>query len=193
MGHGVSIPNRLLRTASAVLFVCLFASCCVVRADKPVKVKKENRRAESHEIESLEQTWLRALMKGDTAVLEKLMSDDFLAISANGNLSDKTQYLQRVSSGTNAFRSIDIMDIKVRVQPSSAVVVSQVRIVGQLDSRPVNGIFRYTKVYGRAPGGQWHVLNLEATRVSDVNPDGSDMHPGMPLNGHPNAHPISLK
>ena len=183
MTHGVSIPDRLLRTACAVLSVCLLMGCCVARADKPVKLKKENRRAESHEIESIEQTWLHALVKSDTASLEKLMADDFLAISANGNLSDKSQYLLRVSSGVNTFRSIDVMDIKVRVQPSSAVVVSQVRLVGQLDGRPVNGIFRYTKVYGRGPGGQWHVLNLEATRVSGLNPDGSDMHPGMPLHG----------
>jgi hypothetical protein len=69
------------------------------------------------------------------------------------------------------------------VQTSAAVVVSQVRVVGQLDGHPVNGVFRYTKVYGRMPNGQWHVLNLEATRVS--GPDEMGMHRGMPLSMRP--------
>jgi ketosteroid isomerase-like protein len=180
----IDIPFRSTRAVAAVLCLLLCGSVVLTAfADNPVKPKKENRRAESHQIESLEQNWLHALTKADTAVLEKLMADDFLAISANGTLSDKQQYLQRVSSGINAFTSIDVMDIKVRMQPSAAVVVSQVRVVGQLDSHPVNAIFRYTKVYGRAPNGQWRVLNLEATRVS--GPDEMGMHRGTPLSLRP--------
>lgn len=178
------IPFCSTRKVSSVLCLLLCGSIVLSAfADKPPKQKKENRRAESHQIELLEQNWLHALTKADTAVLERLMADDFLAISANGTLSDKQQYLQRVSSGINAFTTIDVMDIKVRMQPAAAVVVSQVRVLGQLDSHPVNAVFRYTKVYGRAPNGQWHVLNLEATRVS--GPDEMGMHRGTPLSLRP--------
>ncbi|MEG9432456.1 nuclear transport factor 2 family protein [Terriglobus sp. ADX1] len=181
----MDIPFRYTRAVAAVLCLLLCGSVVLnACADKPAKPKKENRRAESHQIELLEQSWLQALTKSDTTVLEKLMSDDFLAISANGTLSDKQQYLQRVTSGINSFRSIDVMDIKVRMQPSAAVVVSQVRVLGQLDSHPVNAVFRYTKVYGRAANGQWRVLNLEATRVS--GPDEMGMHRGTPLSMRPN-------
>lgn len=184
MGFLVSIPKCFARLAAAIAVGCLLAGSAHAY-DKPFKLKKENRRAESHQIESLEQAWLQALMKRDMPTLEKLMADDFLAISSNGTLSDKTQYLQRVSSGVNTFTSIDVMDMKVRVQPSAAVVVSQVRLLGQLDGHAVNGVFRYTKVYGRSATGQWHVLNLEATRVSGLHPDGSDMHTGRPLDRVP--------
>ncbi|MEZ2348078.1 nuclear transport factor 2 family protein [Terriglobus sp. RCC_193] len=180
----MDIPSRSTHAVAAVLCLLLCGSVVLSAcADKPAKPKKENRRAESHQIEMLEQSWLQALTKADTAVLEKLMAEDFLAISANGTLSDKQQYLQRVSTGVNSFRSIDVMDIKVRMQPSAAVVVSQVRVLGQLDSHPVNAVFRYTKVYGRASNGQWRVLNLEATRVS--GPDEMGMHRGMPLSRKP--------
>ena len=176
----VTIPVRISRTLAVTLCAFVFSGACLsALADKPMKPKKENRRADSHLIEVMEQDWLHALTKPDTAVLEKLMSEDFLAISANGTLSDKQQYLHRVSDGVNHFASIDLMDIKVRVQPSAAVVVSQVRVVGKLDGHPVNGVFRYTKVYDRTPNGQWHVVNLEATRVS--GPDEMGMHRGMPL------------
>jgi ketosteroid isomerase-like protein len=180
----ITIPVRTSRAVATTLCAFVIAGACLsALADKPAKPKKENRRADSHQIESLEQDWLHALTKADTAVLEKLMAEDFLAISANGTLSDKQQYLHRVTDGINRFASIDIMDMKVRVQPSAAVVVSQVRVVGQLDGHPVNGVFRYTKVYGRMPNGQWHVLNLEATRVSGRDETG--MHRGMPLSMRP--------
>lgn len=180
----ITIPARISRTVAGTLCAFVVGGACLsALADKPLKPKKENRRADSHQIESLEQDWIHALTKSDTVVLEKLMAEDFLAISANGTLSDKQQYLHRVSDGINRFASIDIMDMKVRVQPSAAVVVSQVRMLGQLDGHPVNGVFRYTKVYGRTSNGQWHVLNLEATRVS--GPDELGMHRGMPLSLHP--------
>ncbi len=176
----LTLPARITHTVAATLCAVLMSGACLsALADKPMKQKKENRRAESHLIEAMEQDWIHALTKSDTAVLEKLMAEDFLAISANGTLSDKEQYLHRVTDGINRFARIDIMDMKVRVQPSSAVVVSQVRVLGQLDGHPVNGVFRYTKVYGRMTNGQWHVLNLEATRVS--GPDEMGMHRGMPL------------
>ncbi len=183
MGLCVSIPFCLTRAACAVACVCLLGgSVCGAWADKTIKLKKEHRRAESHQIEFMEQQWLHALVNKDTASLEKMMADDFLAISANGTLADKQQYLHHVLSGYNRFTNIDVMDIKVRMQPSSAVVVSQVRVLGSLEGHPVSGVFRYTKVYGRAPGGQWRVLNLEATRVSGVLPDDTGMHRGIPLN-----------
>ncbi len=186
MGLGVFIPIRLTRAAAALAFACVLAGLfCSARADEPARQKKENRRAESHHIESLEQDWLHALVKADTATLEKLMAEDFLAISASGTLSDKQQYLHHISAGDNKFANIDVMDIKVRMQPSVAIVVSQVRVLGELDGRSVNGVFRYTKVYGRGANGQWHVLNLEATRVSGMESDGTGMHRGMPLNTHP--------
>lgn len=178
----ITLLARISHAVAATLCAFVICGACLSAwADRPVKPRKESRRADSHQIESLEQDWLHALTRSDTAVLEKLMAEDFLAISANGTLSDKQQYLHRVSDGVNRFASIDLMDMKVRVQPSAAVVVSQVRVLGQLDGHPVNGVFRYTKVYGRTPNGQWHVLNLEATRVS--GPDEMGMHRGMPLSG----------
>lgn len=177
-----SIPVRIARALAATVALCLVAGAlCTASADKTVKIKKENKRMESREIENLEESWRQAMLKSDTATLEKLLGDDFLAISANGTLSDKEQYLRRLGSHTNQFSRIELMDTKVRVQPTSAVVISQARVIGQLDGRPIDGIYRYTKVYGRSAGGPWRVLNFEATRVSGPHGEDTDMHRGMPL------------
>jgi ketosteroid isomerase-like protein len=181
MDHRFPIPTRVIQALAAGILVCLVVGhASPVHAEKTVKLKKENRRMESREIENLEEAWRQALLRSDTTLLDKLMGDDFLAISANGTLSDKEQYLRRLSSHANQFSRIELMDTKVRVQPTSAVVISQARVTGQLDGRAIDGIYRYTKVYGRIAGGPWRVLNFEATRVSGPHGE-TDMHPGTPI------------
>jgi ketosteroid isomerase-like protein len=178
--------SRLLRGCAmmaAVGALAALASPCAyaARGDKALKEHKESKRSESREIEGLEATWRDAMTKGDVPSLDRLLSDDFLAISASGTLSDKQQYLHRLGSRQNAFSVIEPIDMKVRILPDTAIVTSQVRVVGQLDSRPINGIYRYTKVYRRGPAGQWRVLNFEATRVSGSRNDDVDLYRGMPL------------
>ena len=151
------------------------------QAQKESRKPKENRRADSHEIQSLEGQWRAALVHADTGVLDRMLADDFLAISSNGTLSDKQQYLHRITSHTNQFSSIELIDIKTRVQPTSAIAISQTHVVGTLEGRPINGIFRYTKVYARNALGQWRVVNFEATRVAGPSMEAAEMHRGLPL------------
>jgi ketosteroid isomerase-like protein len=190
-----SIPARTSRPllakglrALAVLLiggcaVAAWAPCAWAKASKD-KPHKENKRMDSREIEGLESQWRDAMIRSDMPALEKLLAEDFLAISASGTLSDKQQYLHRMESRQNQFSQIDLMDMKVRILPGTAVVTSQVRVTGQLESRPISGVFRYTKVYRRNASGQWLVLNFEATRVSGPHADEMDMQRGQPLEGH---------
>ncbi len=183
-----AIPSRsarVLAATAAVGLILLVTQPCTAAA-KLEKIHKENKRADTRMIEGLESQWSQAMVKGDTVALEKLLADDFLGISSNGTLSDKKQYLHRLEIHQNHYSTFDLMDIKVRMQPMTAIVTSQARVTGALDGRPINGIFRYTKVYSRSQNG-WRVLNFEATRVSGSHEDDTEMHGGMPL--HANARP----
>ncbi len=152
---------------------------CVAANSAHAKLPRENRRSETREIEKLEAQWRTAVMVGDAAGLEKLLSEDFLAISARGTLLDKRQYLDRLSTHATQFRQFDLLDLKVRISPGSAMAVSQAHIAGVLESRPIDGTFRYTKVYSRS-GGAWHITSFQATRVSTRSTD-TDMEQGTPL------------
>lgn len=183
-------PVNAWRTATLVLLLGVAALCAATpaMAGRKIKVPKEGRRSDMKAIESMEEQWRAAIMSGDATAMDKLLSEDFLAISARGTLSDKQQYLQRITTRATQFTSFDLMDLKVRVQPGSAVAVSQAHIVGVLESRPIQGTFRYTKVYGRVPGGTWRMMNFEATRVSAEASGVSDMGPGMPLADQRDRH-----
>lgn len=136
-------------------------------------------RADQQAIELIENQIRASLLSGDTANLEKVLSEDFLSISSNGTLSDKQQYLRRIGKHEHAFSRIDITDTKLRLQASSAVVTSLANVTGNLSGTPMQGTFRYTRVYGKQPNGSWKVTNFEATRVS--GPNGSDLRNGMPV------------
>ena len=121
-----------------------------------------------------------ALLAGDTAALDRILAEDFLGIASNGTLSDKPQYLRRIGKREHQFSRIDIVDRKVRVQSSSAVVVTKAEVRGKLDTSPVNGTYRYTRVYSRSADGSWKLRNFEATRVAGMDPD--EMRNGVPIN-----------
>jgi ketosteroid isomerase-like protein len=147
---------------------------------KQSKPHDKNKRAETKAIETLESKWRDAMVKADTVLLDKLLADDFFGISSNGTVSDKAQYIQRIAHHQTQFTMIDLMEQKVRMRPTTAIVVSQARVTGEIDGHPINGVYRYTKVYGRDTGS-WRVLNFEATRVSGPHMDETEMHRGMPL------------
>ncbi len=175
-------PFRVSRTVAGACLLGV-ALCTVVTcqaAEKHTRIKKESKRADTREIEALESQWRDALVKADASSMDKLLSDDFFGISSNGIVSDKAQYLHRIAKRLNQFSSIELVDQKVRMQQTTAIVTSQARVVGQVDGRPISGVYRYTKVYGRE-NGTWRVLNFEATRVSGPHPDDSEMRRGMPL------------
>ena len=174
------------RAVFAAVAVCgLCSGAHAARKAKPAQVK-ESRRAETRDIEALEEQWRAAIVSGDAATMDKLLADDFLAISARGTLLDKEQYLNRMTSHATRLASVELMDLKVRLQPGSAVAVSQAHISGMLEGRPIEGTFRYTKVYTRAPGGTWHMTNFEATRVSHAAAEG-DQDQAAPHGEHPAA------
>ncbi len=137
--------------------------------------------SEQQQISQIEDDLRTALLAGDGATMERYLADDFVGISSNGKVSDKQQYVRRVSHRENHFTTIDVVDRKIRLQaPSTAVVISTINLLGTLDGIPVHGIFRYTRVYNRQSGG-WKVVNFEATRVSGT-PATEDLRRGIPMN-----------
>ena len=173
--------NRPLVVLAALCALAAGSLPLSARGARTTKPHKETRRSESHEIESLEEQWRDALVKNDPTLIDKMTTDDFLAISSNGTISDKQQYLKRISSRINQFSTFELQVLKVRVQAGSAIATSQAHVIGTLDARPVDAIFRYTKVYTRTAAGAWRVANFEVTRVSRAAAGEQGMVRGLPL------------
>ncbi len=177
------MPMPSCRTARLLLAVCLAGVACIAAPSyaRAASIKPHHAgKVDQLAIAGIEDQIRNALLAGDSAVLDKILADDFLGISSNGTLSDKQQYLRRIGKHEHRFTQIDTIERKIRLQPATAVVTTTANVAGNLDGTPIAGIFRYTRVYARQPGGSWKVINFEATRVSGNRGNG-DLNRGVPM------------
>ena len=135
--------------------------------------KHERKRAERAEILAMETQWRDAQLQDDTAAMEHLLADDFLGITASGQVVTKTQQLDRMRSRQIAISKLDIGNTRVKMSGNLAVVTSVAQLDGTANGAPLHGSYRYTRVYQRVPGSGWRITNFEATRVpDDAGPGG---------------------
>lgn len=150
-----------------------------------------------HIIEKLEQMWQQAELTANTAVLDTMLSDDYLGIYGDGTLATKAETIDSFKNGSTRFSQIHTWDRKIRVFGSTAVVVSKAQVVGTHDGESLNGLYRYTRVYHRH-NGVWKIVSFEASVTrphksghSDHSETGAD-NSAAPAAGHSrNAAPAS--
>ena len=125
----------------------------------------ERKRLERQEILSLEQKWRQAQLSGDIPVMDKLLSDEFVGVTASGQVVTKLQQLDRMRTHTLDLTKLDLSDTKIKISGHLAVVTSLADLDGRADGVPLRGAFRYTRVYQHQTGDGWKITNFEATRV----------------------------
>jgi ketosteroid isomerase-like protein len=118
-------------------------------------------------IEDLEQQWRVATLAADVPAMDRLLSDDYVGISWNGQLNTKAMQLDRTRSRAFSLTRLDLYDSKVKIVGNVAIVTARAQVEGTSDGSDMKGTFRYTRVYQRLPSGTWKITNFEATRVPD--------------------------
>jgi ketosteroid isomerase-like protein len=130
-------------------------------------------RAEKHEIrhqiEQLEETWRSAVLRGNTAAMDTLLADDYMAITPTGILQSKEQSLANLRAGTVHFKSLELSDRKIRLYGTTALVTSRAEVTGSGPDGDFSGSYRYTRVYVKDEQGAWRIVSFEANKI---------IHPG---------------
>ena len=117
------------------------------------------------QIEALEEQWKNATLTGDAAVMDRLLSDDFVGISWTGQVNNKAMQLDRTRNKTVVLTRFDFSDVKIKILGPVAIVTCRAEIGGTNDGSDITGNFRYTRVYQHLPSGGWKITNFEATRI----------------------------
>jgi ketosteroid isomerase-like protein len=120
-----------------------------------------------HEIDQLEDAWRQAALSSNTAAMEKLLADDYLAITASGTLQTKDQALANLRAGRMHFTSLELSDRKVRFYGTTALVTSLAEVQGNTGDGELSGSYRYTRVYVRDAQGTWKIVSFEASRIRE--------------------------
>ncbi len=152
------------------------------------------KRLERTEILQMEQKWRQAQLAEDPGAMDKLLSDEFLGVTASGQVVTKPQQLDRMRTRRIDLRRLDLSETKVKISGNLAVVTSLAQLDGTADGAPLRGAFRYTRVYQRVPGDGWKITNFEATRVGRFGegPQAGVGSPQASARGPAEAVPSSL-
>jgi len=166
------MPARRWRARGGILalFLLLAVSSGAValqagtpKAAAPKAQKHENR----HEIDQLEEQWRQAVLKSNTAAMQSLLADDYLAITASGTLQTRDQALDNLRTGRTRLTNLEISDRKVRFYGTTALVTSVAEVQGTTGSGELAGSYRYIHVYARNAQGAWKIVSFEASRIRE--------------------------
>jgi ketosteroid isomerase-like protein len=110
---------------------------------------------------TLNQTYIDCVANADTGRFAEILADDFLNSNPDGTLVDKPAFLRQIER-IGKFASIDLDDVRIRVEGSVALIHASTRFVFA-DGRTGHG--RYTDVWAKR-GGQWIAVSAHVTRIT---------------------------
>ena len=116
------------------------------------------------QLKKMEKDRAAAVVKGDVATLEKLTSDDYILINANGQLSDKSTTMNNIKTGNIKLTANDVSDLKVRVYGDTAVVTGKADSKGTIGGRELKGPVMFTRVYVKK-NGKWQSVAFQQTPI----------------------------
>jgi ketosteroid isomerase-like protein len=124
------------------------------------------------EIKKAQREWLDAYLKGDTAELARLTSDDFISTGHDAKVSDKEHAMTMLKAGSIALDSIDTEDFRVRLYGNTAVVTGS---TAYKKGQNVLGQVRYTQVWVRRAPGYWQTVSWHGTafKISLADVEGA--------------------
>ncbi|HZN11258.1 MAG TPA: nuclear transport factor 2 family protein [Blastocatellia bacterium] len=106
-----------------------------------------------------------ALLKGETAVLDRLWADEHTFTPPNGMVISKAGHLAMFKSGDLRYESLKLDEIKVRVYGDTATVSGRATVKGKVWDHEFDGQDRYLTVYVKRQG-RWQQAASVAVRIA---------------------------
>ena len=156
---------RMFVVATAVLLVA-----ALPYASAQGHPRREHKHVERSQIIALEREWQKATLADDIPAMDKLLSDDYLGITATGEVLTKTQQLDRMRDRKLMLTRLDTSETKIKLIGNIAIVTCLAQVEGTSGDEPLHGDYRYTRIYQRGSGGIWRVTNFEITPANRNRP-----------------------
>src|ERR1700761_5454937 len=169
---GTPMLNLLRRLAMRIFVLGMAASLAAAspHAFAQNSQHREHKRAERSQIVTLEHEWQKAALDDDIPAMDKLLSDDYLGITASGEVLTKTQQLDRMRDRKLMITKLEISETKIKLVGNVAIVTCLAHVEGTNDGGVLHGAYRYTRVYQRISGNVWKVTNFEVTPANRSAP-----------------------
>ena len=109
---------------------------------------------------------LRALVSGDVATLNRVLSDDLTYTSVAGRVQSKAEIIADVKSGALKVTTADANDVKVRVYAGATAVLNYRSAARFVDNgQNIAGALQATSMYVKRDG-RWQIVAQQLTRIA---------------------------
>ena len=108
----------------------------------------------------------QAMLASDVAALDKLLSPDLMFTTHMGQLVGKQDDLAAHQSGIVKIDALRLSEQRIQLHGATAVVTVRVQLDGRYAEQPINGNFRFTRVWAQSAAGAWQVVAGHSCTVS---------------------------
>jgi hypothetical protein len=151
----------ILLAVSSLFAICLAANTQTTAAD--VKVEQE--------LVQLEREWSTAVLKHDTATIDRILADDYIGIDGRGIITTKAQEMEEAKGpkpGDPAppfvVLSESVTDMKVRGFENFAIVNGRVIEKIRANEKETEIQYRRTTVWAKRDG-RWQCVSFHGSRI----------------------------
>jgi ketosteroid isomerase-like protein len=137
----------------------------IISAAVPVRARQTKTDSDagiSQTLQGVERAWLDAEKNHDAAAFEKLVADDWIAISPDGKTQTKAERAAQIKGGQIA--SATMGDMKVRVFGDTAVVTGTDDEVSMTDGKKSSEHYVWTDVFVKR-NGKWLAVASQTALV----------------------------
>ena len=106
-----------------------------------------------------------AMVRGDVAALEDILSEDLTYTHATGVFETKAEFIAKLKSGQTKYESFTPEDMLVRIYGTTAVVTGMARVKVQAKGEHLNFQLRFTDIYVKKDT-HWQMVAWQATRLT---------------------------
>jgi ketosteroid isomerase-like protein len=145
----------------AIIFLICVSSLAQSQNSKTVAPGKIEQ-----QILALNRAWADAMVRGDTATLDRLFDDDMIVTSGDGSIRDKAGELKDTGPSEEIKTYFfNTEDVRVRVYGEAAVVTGRAKWRINYKGRDVDHERRYMSVYAKR-NGRWRMVAMQITRIA---------------------------
>jgi ketosteroid isomerase-like protein len=116
------------------------------------------------ELLRIEEEFAQAIVSNDLEGMGRIVADDWIIIDANGDIVDRTRFLEVIKSGALTHDMMKSEDFRVRVYGDSAVVTAVTRTKGKFMGQEFSTQERATDVFVKRDG-RWQCVLTHLTRL----------------------------
>jgi len=117
------------------------------------------------DIVALDSERAAAQVRGDFAILDRVLGDDLTFIHASGLVQSKAEFIADLKSGKRTYTSIKNSDVNVRLLNGAAVITARSEIHVVHEGKENNLSLRITEVYALRKA-HWQLIAYQSTRVT---------------------------